>query len=95
MHARLDRPERRGAQQCKCHPDILTLLYLGKTAVLARVLRPYAIHVFRPQSMSRSPLGPPTADPLDLYLAHIGGIDTLARVLLAAADIVTERQLAP
>lgn len=45
--------------------------------------------------MSRSPLGPPTADPLDLYLAHIGGIDTLARVLLAAADIVTERQLAP
>jgi xylose isomerase len=27
-------------------------------------------------------------DPVDLYLAHIGGIDTLARALLAAADIV-------
>ena len=27
-------------------------------------------------------------DPADLYLAHIGGIDTLARALLAAADIV-------
>src|ERR1700722_3394603 len=29
-------------------------------------------------------------DPADLYLAHIGGIDTLARALLAAADIVTD-----
>ncbi len=35
-----------------------------------------------------------SVDPLDLYLAHIGGIDTLARALLAAADIVTERKLA-
>jgi xylose isomerase len=33
-------------------------------------------------------------DPADLYLAHIGGIDTLARALLAAADIVEEGQLA-
>ncbi|MGH8327209.1 MAG: xylose isomerase, partial [Steroidobacteraceae bacterium] len=35
-----------------------------------------------------------SVDPDDLYLAHIGGIDTLARGLLAAADIVTERKLA-
>ena len=35
-----------------------------------------------------------SVDPADLYLAHIGGIDTLARALLAAADIVTERKLA-
>ena len=33
-------------------------------------------------------------DPADLYIAHIGGVDTLARGLLAAADIVTERKLA-
>jgi xylose isomerase len=31
--------------------------------------------------------------PSDLYVAHIGGIDTLARALLAAADVVTGRQL--
>ncbi len=35
-----------------------------------------------------------SVDPHDLYVAHIGGIDTLARALLAAADIVTERKLA-
>ena len=35
-----------------------------------------------------------SVDPADLYLAHIGGIDTLARSLLAAADVVTERKLA-
>jgi xylose isomerase len=35
-----------------------------------------------------------SVDPADLYLAHIGGIDTLARALLAAADIVTGRKLA-
>jgi xylose isomerase len=35
-----------------------------------------------------------SVDPADLYLAHIGGIDTLARALLAAADVVTEGQLA-
>lgn len=35
-----------------------------------------------------------SVDPKDLYLAHIGGIDTLARALLAAADIATERKLA-
>ena len=29
-----------------------------------------------------------SVDPADLYLAHIGGIDTLARALLAAAAIV-------
>ena len=29
-----------------------------------------------------------SVDPADLYLAHIGGIDTLARALLAAAEIV-------
>jgi xylose isomerase len=34
-----------------------------------------------------------SVDPADLYLAHIGGIDTLARALLAAADIVTEGSL--
>ena len=34
-----------------------------------------------------------SVDAADLYLAHIGGIDTLARSLLAAADIVTERKL--
>jgi len=32
--------------------------------------------------------------PADLYLAHIGGIDTIARALLAAADVVTEGALA-
>ena len=31
-----------------------------------------------------------SVDPADLYLAHIGGIDTLARALLAAADVVTD-----
>ena len=35
-----------------------------------------------------------SVDPADLYLAHIGGIDTLARALLAAADVVTEGALA-
>ncbi len=34
-----------------------------------------------------------SVDPADLYIAHIGGIDTLARALLAAADVVTEGQL--
>jgi len=31
--------------------------------------------------------------PEDLYTAHIGGMDTLARALLAAADVVTEGKL--
>jgi xylose isomerase len=35
-----------------------------------------------------------SVDPADLYLAHIGGVDTLARALLAAADIVREGALA-
>src|SRR5580692_426979 len=30
-----------------------------------------------------------SVDPHDLYLAHIGGIDTIARALLAAADLVS------
>ncbi|HEY6452823.1 MAG TPA: xylose isomerase [Steroidobacteraceae bacterium] len=34
-----------------------------------------------------------SVDPGDLYLAHIGGTDTLARALLAAADVVREGQL--
>jgi len=34
-----------------------------------------------------------SVDPADLYLAHIGGVDTLARALLAAADIVRDGQL--
>jgi len=34
-----------------------------------------------------------SVDPSDLYLAHIGGVDTLARALLAAADVVSEGQL--
>ena len=34
-----------------------------------------------------------SVDPTDLYLAHIGGVDTVARALLAAADIVREGQL--
>jgi xylose isomerase len=34
-----------------------------------------------------------SVDPADLYLAHIGGTDTLARALLAAADVVTEGAL--
>ncbi len=34
-----------------------------------------------------------SVDPADLYLAHIGGIDTLARALLAAADLVSDGQL--
>lgn len=34
-----------------------------------------------------------SVDPSDLYLAHIGGIDTLSRALLAAADIVTDGAL--
>jgi xylose isomerase len=33
-----------------------------------------------------------SVDPMDLYLAHIGGVDTIARALLAAADIVREGQ---
>jgi len=35
-----------------------------------------------------------SVDSADLYLAHIGGIDTLARALLAAADVVTDGGLA-
>jgi xylose isomerase len=34
-----------------------------------------------------------SVDPADLYLAHIGGIDTLARALLAAADVASEGAL--
>jgi xylose isomerase len=34
-----------------------------------------------------------SVDPADLYLAHIGGIDTLARALLAAVDVVQEGAL--
>jgi len=34
-----------------------------------------------------------SVDPPDLYLAHIGGLDTIARALLAAADIVRDGQL--
>lgn len=34
-----------------------------------------------------------SVDPADLYLAHIGGIDTLGRALLAAADVVAAGQL--
>jgi xylose isomerase len=35
-----------------------------------------------------------SVDPADLYLAHIGGLDTLARALLAAADVVSNGELA-
>jgi xylose isomerase len=34
-----------------------------------------------------------SVDPLDLYVAHIGGIDTIARALLAATDVVKEGKL--
>jgi xylose isomerase len=34
-----------------------------------------------------------STDAADLYLAHIGGIDTIARALLAAADVVNAGQL--
>ena len=34
-----------------------------------------------------------SVDPTDLYLAHIGGIDTIARALLAAADVYADGQL--
>lgn len=34
-----------------------------------------------------------SVEPADLYVAHIGGMDTLARALLAAADVVTEGKL--
>lgn len=34
-----------------------------------------------------------SVDPSDLYLAHIGGIDTIARALLAAADVYADGQL--
>ncbi|MBV8805586.1 MAG: xylose isomerase [Sinobacteraceae bacterium] len=34
-----------------------------------------------------------SVDPSDLYLAHIVGIDTIARALLAAADVVSEGAL--
>jgi xylose isomerase len=34
-----------------------------------------------------------SVDPVDLYLAHIGGIDTISRALLAAADIVSDGAL--
>jgi xylose isomerase len=33
-------------------------------------------------------------DPNDLYIAHISGIDTLARSLLAAESIIKEKRLA-
>jgi xylose isomerase len=33
-------------------------------------------------------------DPKDLYLAHIAGIDTLARALLAAESVIKEKRLA-
>jgi xylose isomerase len=35
-----------------------------------------------------------SVDPTDLYVAHIGGMDTIARALLAAADVFSEGQLA-
>ncbi len=34
-----------------------------------------------------------SVDPADLYLAHIGGVDTLARALLAAVDVVRDGAL--
>lgn len=34
-----------------------------------------------------------SVDPTDLYVAHIGGMDTIARALLAAADVITEGKL--
>ncbi len=34
-----------------------------------------------------------SVDPADLYAAHIGGVDTLARALLAAAEVVTDGAL--
>src|SRR5579863_7760459 len=34
-----------------------------------------------------------SVEPSDLFVAHIGGIDTLARALLAAVDVVTEGKL--
>jgi xylose isomerase len=34
-----------------------------------------------------------SVDPSDLFLAHIGGIDTISRALLAAADVVTDGSL--
>ena len=34
-----------------------------------------------------------SVEPDDLYLAHIGGIDTIARALLGAADVVTSGEL--
>jgi len=35
-----------------------------------------------------------SVDPTDLFVAHIGGVDTLARALLAAADVVSSGELA-
>ena len=35
-----------------------------------------------------------SVDPNDLYLAHIAGIDTLARALLAAEAVIVEKRLA-
>jgi xylose isomerase len=35
-----------------------------------------------------------SVDPIDLYLAHIGGLDTLARALRAAARILEQRRIA-
>jgi xylose isomerase len=34
-----------------------------------------------------------SVDPADLYLAHIGGVDTLARALLAAAEVAEDGEL--
>jgi xylose isomerase len=34
-----------------------------------------------------------SVEPADLYVAHVGGMDTLARALLAAADVLTEAKL--
>jgi xylose isomerase len=35
-----------------------------------------------------------SVDPNDLYIAHIAGIDTLARALLAAESIIKDKKLA-
>jgi xylose isomerase len=34
-----------------------------------------------------------SVEPSDLFVAHVGGIDTLARALLAAADVITDGKL--
>jgi xylose isomerase len=66
----------------------------------AQELVPAMIHLIEDQGFTTggfnfdAKLRRQSVEPADLFLAHIGGIDTLARALLAAADVVQSGDLA-